>query len=128
MIVDSSAVVAVFLKEPGFEALLKKLGANSTAGIGTPNLVECGIVLSARLGRDARPLLLRFVQEFEIAPVPFGEVHWREALDAYWRFGKGRHVAALNLGDCCAYATARLAGRPLLCTGGDFARTDLDLA
>jgi ribonuclease VapC len=128
VILDSSAIVAVFLKEPGFDALLQKLASQQNAGIGTPNLVECGIVLTARLGRDARPLLLRFLQEFVIQPVPFGEDHWREALEAYVRFGKGRHAAALNLGDCCAYATARLAQRPLLCTGEDFPRTDLDLA
>lgn len=128
MILDSSAIVAVFLKEPGFDELLQKLASQRSAGIGTPNLVECGIVLTARLGRDARPLLLRFLQEFAIQPVPFGEDHWREALEAYVRFGKGRHAAALNLGDCCAYATARLAQRPLLCTGEDLPRTDLELA
>jgi ribonuclease VapC len=128
VIVDSSAVIAVFLKEPGFDGLLQKLGAQRGAGIGTPNLVECGIVLSARLARDARPLLLRFLQEFAIEPVPFGEGHWREAAGAYLRFGKGRHAATLNFGDCCAYATARLAQRPLLCAGADFRKTDLDLA
>ena len=128
MIVDSSAIVAVFLKEPGFGRVLARLVEEATLGIGTPNLLECGIVLTARLGRDARPLLLRFVQEFAIAIVPFEDEHWQEAMDAYVRFGKGRHPAALNLGDCCAYATARLAGRPLLCTGRDFARTDLELA
>lgn len=128
MIVDSSAVVSVFLKEPGFEPLLEKLARETSLGIGTPNLLECGIVLTARLGKDARPLLFRFLQEFAITPVPFGDDHWREAMEAYVRFGKGRHSAALNLGDCCAYATARLAGLPLLCTGDDFSRTDIELA
>ena len=60
--------------------------------------------------------------------MPFGDEHWREAMEAYLRFGKGRHAATLNLGESCAYATARLAGRPLLCTGDAFARTDVDLA
>jgi ribonuclease VapC len=128
VILDSSAIVAVFLKQPGFDELVQKMASQRSAGIGAPNLVECGIVLTARLGRDARPLLLRFLQEFAIQPIPFGEDHWREAVEAYVRFGKGRHAAALNLGDCCAYATARLAQRPLLCTGEDFPQTDLDLA
>jgi len=128
MIVDSSAIVAVFLKEPGFDGLVEKLIRATSLGIGIPNLLECGMVLTARLRRDARPLLFRFLQEFAIVPVSFGDDHCREAMDAYLRFGKGRHAAALNLGDCCAYATARLAGQPLLCTGVDFARTDIQLA
>jgi ribonuclease VapC len=57
--------------------------------------------------------------------VAFDEVHASAALNAYSRFGKGRHPAALNFGDCCTYATASVAGRPLLCVGDDFARTDL---
>ena len=128
MIVDSSALVAVFLKEPRFDGLIEKLVGATSLGMGTPNLLECGMVLTARLRRDARPLIFRFLQEFAIVPVPFGDEHWREAMEAYVRFGKGRHRAALNLGDCCAYATARLAGQPLLCTGDDFARTDAELA
>ena len=58
----------------------------------------------------------------------FDEGHAIAALDAYSRFGKGRHRAALNFGDCCTYAVASVAGEPLLCTGDDFARTDLVLA
>lgn len=59
--------------------------------------------------------------------VAFGEEHAAEALDAYSRFGKGRHPAALNFGDCCAYAVASLADEPLLCVGDDFSKTDLPL-
>ncbi len=57
--------------------------------------------------------------------VTFDEAHASVALDAYSRFGEGRHPAALNFGDCCTYAIASLAGEPLLCIGDDFARTDL---
>jgi ribonuclease VapC len=127
MILDTSAVVAIFIKEPGFEALVQKLAAGAS-GIGTPTLAETGVVLAARLRADPRPLLMRFVQEFGVALVPFGEVHWREAVEAYQRFGKGRHAASLNFGDCLSYATALLARRPLLCVGDDFRRTDLPLA
>jgi ribonuclease VapC len=128
MILDTSAVVAVFVKEPGFEDLLGKLAAARSAGIGTPTLVETGIVLTARLRRDAAPLRLRFLQEFSVTSVPFGAAHWREALDAYDRFGKGRHPAALNFGDCLTYATARLAEQPVLCVGHEFGRAGLTLA
>jgi ribonuclease VapC len=128
VIVDSSAVIAVIFREPGFEALVEKLAAGSPAGIGAPTLVETAIVLSSRLRRDARGLLARFVQEAGLATVPFGEAHCSTAVDAWLRFGRGRHPASLNLGDCLAYATARLSSRPLLCVGDDFARTDLELA
>ncbi len=128
MILDTSAVVAVFLQEPGYQDLVARLAERPVIGIGTPTLAECGIVLSARLQRDAAPLLERFLQEFGVEPIPFGQDHWREAVDAWLRFGKGRHPAALNFGDCCAYSTARLADLPLLCTGGDFGKTDLALA
>ena len=86
------------------------------------------IVVSARLGRDARPLIGRIVSEAGIATVPFTDAHFGSAVDAWLRFGKGRHAAALNFDDCIAYAVARLSGRPWLCVGGDFRRTDLQLA
>jgi ribonuclease VapC len=128
VILDSSVIVALVLREPGHEAILDKLAEASALGIGAPTLAESAIVLAAKLRRDPRALLARLLQEFQIVTVPFGEVHWREAADAYLRFGKGRHAAALNFGDCMAYATAKLAARPLLATGADFARTDLPMA
>lgn len=128
MILDASAIVSVFLREPGWEGVAGKIGRARTVGIGAPTLAETGIVLTARLRGDARPLLYRLIHEFDVAVVPFGERHWREAVGAFQRYGKGRHPAALNFGDCLTYAVARLAERPLLCTGRDFARTDLRLA
>ncbi len=128
MILDSSAVVAIALKEPGFESLLEKLLREPNAGIGVPTLTETAIVLSARLRQDARSLLSRFLIEASIATVPFGEAHYGTAVEAWLRFGKGRHPAALNFGDCMSYATAHLAGRPLLAAGDDFPKTDLELA
>lgn len=125
MIVDTSAIAAIVFKEPGHAEVLEKLVGGDHAGIGTPTLAEAGIVLRARLKKDGRSLLLRFLQEFDITPIPFGDAHWREAVEAYRRFGKGRHPAALNLGDCMTYATARLAKRPVLCLGVDFSRTDV---
>jgi ribonuclease VapC len=91
-------------------------------------LAETAIVLQARLGAAADGLLERLLDEMSIEEVPFGEVRWREAVDAYRGFGGGRHAASLNSGDCMTYAAARLSGEPLLYIGEDFGRTDLDWA
>ncbi len=128
MILDTSAIVAIALKEPGFEELLGKLVKARNAGVGVPTLTETAIVLSARLNQDARGVLSRFLVEGSIATVPFGDAHFAAAVDAWLRYGKGRHTASLNFGDCLSYATAALAGEPLLCVGNDFAQTDLALA
>ena len=128
MIVDSSALIAVLFKEPAYEHVLEKLAESKATGVGAPTLAETGIVLTARIDRDSRGLLGRFLQEFAIITVPFGERHWAQAIEAYERFGQRRHKANLNFGDCMTYATAKLAQQPLLCVGDDFGRTDLDLA
>lgn len=128
MILDSSAIIALLLREPGHEPLYDLLASAESVGVGAPTAVETGIVLVARLGATGKSLLARFVQESEATVVPCGEEHWRVAVDAFLRFGRGRHPAALNFGDCHTYATARVAGRPLLCLGDDFAQTDLELA
>jgi ribonuclease VapC len=128
MIVDSSALVAITFREAGHPELITKLASAPSAGIGTPTLTETGLVLAARLRRDPRNLIVRLLDEFSVEEVPFGDGHWKEAVDAYLRYGKGRHKAQLNFGDCLTYAVARLAGEPLLFTGNDFTETDLDIA
>lgn len=128
MILDSSAILAVFQQEPGFEALQSKMEAAETLRIGAPTLSEAGIVLTIRSRRNATPILSRFLQEYEVDVVAFSAPHWRQAVEAYDRFGKGRHSAALNFGDCMTYAVAKLARRPLICKGDDFGRTDLEIA
>jgi len=125
VILDSSAVVAVATREPGWERLLAALETARARGIGAPTLVETAIVLSARLGLDARGLVGRFLLEADVAIVPFTDAHFGTAMEAWLRFGRGRHPAALNLGDCLSYATARVAGEALLFTGSDFTRTDI---
>jgi ribonuclease VapC len=128
VIIDTSALVAITFAEPGHQELIAKLAGAASAGIGTPTIAEAGVVLTARLGRDSRDLVIRLLDEFSIDEVPFGDRHWREAVDAYVRFGKGRHKARLNFGDCLTYAVARLANEPLLFVGDDFPRTDLQMA
>jgi ribonuclease VapC len=107
---------------------LEKLGAEDACAIGAPTLAETGLVLTAKIGKKASNILSRFLQETGMSVVPFAEEHWRVAVDAYARFGKGRHAAGLNFGDCLTYAVARLAERPLLFVGKDFTRTDLTAA
>ena len=128
MILDTSAVIAVLFKEAGFESVFQKLADAEVIGIGAPTLAETGIVLRARLGRDPGFMLERFLREFMIVTVPFGEDHWRETVEAYGKYGRGQHPAALNFGDCMTYAVARLAGQPLLFVGADFSRTDIEAA
>lgn len=128
MIVDSSALVAIVFQELDYETIIDKLVDSNSTGIGTPTLVETGIVLDARLRKESQSLLSRMLDEFNITEVPFGEPHWREALVAYRRFGRGRHRANLNFGDCLSYAVAQLAHEPLLFVGEDLAATDLSSA
>lgn len=128
MILDSSAIVAIVLREPGLETLLATLVRGGPAGVGAPTLAEAGIVLTARIKKNVRAVLLRFLHEPGVTMIPFGEDHWRTPVEAYARYGKGRHPAGLTFGDCLAYAMAKLAGQPLLCTGEDFSKTDLSLA
>jgi ribonuclease VapC len=128
VILDTSAILAVLFAEPEREELLDKISDARIVGIGAPTLVESGIVLSARLGERGSAALARVVERAALVVVPFEAHHWPVAVDAWLRFGRGRHQASLNFGDCLAYATARIAGEPLLCKGEDFAETDLALA
>ncbi len=128
MIIDSSAVIAILLKEPGYERVRDLLAASQNAGIGAPTVVESSLVLCSRLGHAGKTLLARFLQEAEIEIAEFTADHWTVAADAFIAFGKGRHRAGLNFGDCMTYAVAKLAGEPLLCVGDDFPATDLELA
>lgn len=126
MILDASAVLAIVFQEPGYEVLLERIQAAPVVAAGTPTLAETGIVLEARLGPGSHGMLERLLDELGIEEIPFGSVHWREAVDAYRRFGRGRHAAGLNFGDCLTYATAALAGESLMFVGEDFAKTDLE--
>jgi len=128
MILDSSAIVAILLEEQEIGSLLTKMNRASYRAVSGPILVESALVLTGRLKGDATAVLSEFLQEFEVSLVPFGDAQWREAANAFKLFGKGRHPAGLNLGDCMAYATAKIAGLPLLFIGNDFPKTDLDLA
>jgi len=125
---DSSVVISVIRQEQNHERLIEVLEGASRIGIGTPTLTESSIVLVRRYGVAGRSILSRFLEENRIVTIPFDDRHWTVAAEAFIRYGKGRHPAALNYGDCMTYATARLSGAPLLFVGEDFAKTDLTAA
>ena len=126
MIVDSSAVLAIFFAEPEAAEIAALLAAPGPKRVSAVNWLECAIKLdnaapAAALELDA------FLEEAGMIVAPATPSQARAARLAYRRFGKGRHPARLNLGDCFAYALAREAGEPLLAKGEDFPATDLAL-
>ena len=125
MVLDSSAIVAIHLREPGHERLIERIDDAEVVVVGVPTLLESAMVLTARLGHDARPMLFAFLRRVEAEVIAFNEEHLDAAANAFLRFGRGRHAAALNFGDCMSYAVASVAGMALLYTGEDFGRTDI---
>lgn len=128
MILDSSAVLSVLFDEEGGDAVLDKIRDATVLAIGAPTLFETGMVAVRALDLQGRALVAQFVQGWNVVVTPFDNRHFQVALEAFLRYGKGRHPARLNYGDCMTYATARIADLPLLCTGDDFPQTDLAIA
>jgi len=126
MIVDSSALIALMFREPEAERIVASLAEAKLVAIGAPTLAETAIVLAAKVGEASRAILSRLVEDLDLIVLPFTAAQGREAREAFLRFGRGRHPAALNYGDCLTYATAKLAEQPLLFVGEDFGLTDLD--
>lgn len=124
IVVDTSVLVAVVLGEIDAERLLAVM-QQQECSVSTGSLVEARIVVEARQGLDAARDLELLVSSAIDEIVPFDETHAIAAVDAWRRYGKGRHPASLNFGDCLAYATAKVAGAPLLFKGDDFTQTDL---
>ncbi len=128
MILDTSAVIAVIREEDGFRRLGAALERAESVAIGAPTLFETNLVALRRWGEDGHDTVMSFRDDWELEVVPFDQRHVRAAAEAFSRYGKGRHPAALNYGDCMTYASARLAELPLLFTGNDFFRTDVESA
>ncbi len=128
MVMDSSALVSILLEERGHESLLERVGRAEAIFVGASTALETALVLSARLRRDARPMLSGFLRRTNAEVIDFSEDHYEAALSAFLRFGKGRHPAALNFGDCMSYALASVSGLPLLYAGTAFSRTDIQSA
>jgi ribonuclease VapC len=123
--IDSSAIVAIVLREPEGSAFARIIAENDCI-LGAPTLFESTIVLGMRTAGWHLPELQRVVALKNLAVVEFTGQHAEMAQIAYERFGKGAsHPARLNFGDCMAYAIARIASVPLLYKGGDFPHTDI---
>jgi ribonuclease VapC len=124
MIVDSSAVLAIFFEEPEAPRFATLLAAPGAKRISAVNYLECAIKLD-NVAEGASLELDAFLEDAGIEVAAVTHAHARTARLAHRRFGKGRHPAGLNLGDCFAYALAKASGEPLLFKGDDFSRTDL---
>ncbi len=125
MVVDTSALLAILQNEPERRSLNEALEAADARRISAATFVEVSIVMEARHGAAGQRDLDLFLERaaIEIVEVDVGQA--REARRAFARFGKGRHPAGLNFGDCFAYALAVRLGEPLLFKGDDFSKTDV---
>ena len=128
MIVDSSAVLAVLYREPDAERFERAIASAPGCRMSVANALETSIVMEGRGGSAAGHALDRFLKAAVIELEPLTAEHMEAARRAWRRFGKGNHPAALNFGDCFAYALADVTGEPLLFKGEDFARTDVEAA
>lgn len=125
MIVDSSALVAIMKGESDAPDFLDAIAAAPRLRMSGVNFVEAGVVIDSANNPAASRAFDKFVREAGIAIEPITAEQALIARDAYRDFGRGRHRARLNLGDCFAYALARATGEPLLFKGNDFTHTDV---
>ncbi len=120
--------MAILQNEAEARAFGEAAARAESIAIAAPTLVELGIVAEGRAGEVVRPRIDQLLQSMRVVVVPFTAEHAAIARDAWRRYGKGRHPAGLNLGDCFAYALAVARDEPLLFKGDDFARTDVKAA
>ncbi len=128
MVIDSSAILAIVLQESEARRMAEAIARAPGRRMSAVNWLETLMVVEARHGVESADETLLILRDLEIQAVPFDLDQMHEARAAWRRFGKGRHPAGLNLGDCCAYAAAITIGEPLLCKGEDFQKTDVGLA
>ena len=128
LVVDTSALMAMLLDEDKTNACELVLSEAHSAIISDASLLELRMVATSRLGEQGGRIADDLVQQAGIDRIPVTEQLADLAFDAWQKYGKGRHPAALNYGDCFTYALASHADLPLLCVGNDFAQTDLRLA
>jgi ribonuclease VapC len=123
LIIDSSVFYALVRGEPEAEALSRRIGKAQQRLMSAGNYVECSFLAIARM--SGRQALDEWLDDVEVEIVPVDRAMAEQAAEAFARFGKGRHKAKLNYGDCFAYALSKSRNAPLLYKGGDFALTDL---
>lgn len=128
MVLDTSAVVAIFLNEPERERFLHLALEAPTLTMSAASVLECAIMLEAKRGEAAGREFDLFLVKLKVDIAAVTSEHMEIARLAWRQFGKGRHPAGLNFGDCFCYALAKSIGQPLLAKGDDFRLTDLDVA
>jgi ribonuclease VapC len=128
MIIDSSALVAILRLEPGYERFVLAITQAKRRLLPAPTFLETTMVLAGGRQDEILDRLDDFLRNASIETVAFTADHAAVARQAFLRYGKGRHPAALNFGNCIAYATARLEAMPLLFKGDDFRLTDIEAA
>ena len=125
MVVDSSVLIAVLLMEPDAEQLLNQLIYADELYISAVSLVETAMVIEYKKGQTGADKLDELLAELTPSIVAFDQKQADLARTAWREYGKGRHPAKLNFGDCCSYALAKHLNKPLLFKGNDFSQTDL---
>lgn len=125
MVIDSSALIAILLDEPERLPFSNAIERDSVRFMAAPTLLETVMILSAKKGDDALRELDYAIVKMRVEVIPFGYDEQQIAQKAFLMYGKGRHPAALNYGDCMSYAAATVRGEPLLFKGEDFSRTDI---
>jgi ribonuclease VapC len=125
-------VVAIICREPGYEDLLRKIALARTVAIGAPTVAETQMVIEIKLGgkrrQDGAASVDQFLAEIQALVIPFTRSHISIFFEAFRRYGKGRHPARLNMGDCFTYAVAKAARMQVLYVGEDFSQTDIESA
>jgi ribonuclease VapC len=128
MVIDTSALLAILLYEPEAERFAAAIEQDPMRLMSIVSALEASMIVESRHGLVGLRDLDSALQEMAVEITPLTLDHLGLCRHAARHYGKGRHAARLNLGDCCAYATAKLAGEPLLFKGDDFARTDVEPA
>jgi ribonuclease VapC len=125
MVIDTSALLAILQDEPERRAFNEAIEAADSRSLSVASFVEASIVLEVRFGAEGARRLDRFLDRAGVTFVAVDVEQGELARQAFSRFGKGRHPAGLNFGDCFSYALAQVLGEPLLYKGEDFSRTDV---
>ena len=128
MVIDSSALVAIYQLEPEREQFVHVRAMAASRRMSVASYIECSMVLQSRRGVLGHNPVDAFVAEAGIELVPVDVEQARMATIAFTRFGKGHHKAGLNFGDCFSYALAKRSGEPLLFKGNDFIHSDIQVA
>lgn len=127
MVIDTSALVAIFLAEPERKQFLELILQSEKRLVSAASVLETGMVLESKAGEAAGREFDLFVVRVKLEIVPVDAEQVEIARSAWRKYGKGRHTAGLNFGDCFAYALAKFSGEKLLAKGEDFQLTDLEL-